>query len=63
MKLNLLLLIGGLMLVSGAVFTFQGLGVLQGSPMTGSSFWAVAGPLVAGLGVSLIIVSLQSRRR
>lgn len=57
------LVIGLLMLVAGGVFTFQGLGYLEGSPMTGSDTWAILGPLVAGLGVSLIIVGLQNRRR
>lgn len=56
------LVIGLLMLVAGGVFTFQGLGYLEGSPMTGSDTWAILGPLVAGLGVSLIIVGLQNRR-
>jgi len=60
---NLPLVVGAVMLVAGAVFTFQGLGVLEGSPMTGSSFWAVAGPLIAGFGVSLMIVSVQNRKR
>jgi len=60
---NLPLLVGALMLVIGAVWTFQGLGYLEGSVMTDSTFWAVVGPLVAGLGVSLMIVSLQNRRR
>ena len=60
---NLPLVVGAVMLVAGAVFTFQGLGVLEGSPMTGSSFWAVAGPLIAGFGVSLMIVGVQKRKR
>jgi hypothetical protein len=60
---NLPLVIGGLMLLAGAVFTFQGLGVLKGSQMTGESFWAVVGPLIAGLGVALMIVGVQNRRR
>ncbi len=60
---NLPLVAGVLMVVCGGVFTFQGLGYLEGSAMTGSSFWAIAGPLIAGLGVSLLIVSLQNRRR
>jgi hypothetical protein len=55
------LVIGTLMLVFGGVFTFQGLGYLKGSAMTGESFWAVVGPLIAGLGVALIIVGVQDR--
>ena len=50
------------MLVVGAVWTFQGLGYLEGSPMTGVEVWAVIGPLVAGLGVALVIVGVRGRR-
>lgn len=57
------LVLGVVMLVVGGVFTFQGLGYLEGSPMTGVEFWAVVGPVIAGLGVSLIIVSLQNKGR
>lgn len=43
----------------GLVWTLQGLGYLAGSPMTGVATWAIIGPLVAGLGVALVIVALQ----
>jgi hypothetical protein len=48
-----LIIVGLLMLVVGAVWTFQGLGYLEGSEMSGESFWATVGPIVAGLGVAL----------
>jgi hypothetical protein len=51
--------IGVLMIVVGAVWTFQGLGYLKGSPMTGVQLWAVLGPIVAGLGVALAYVGLR----
>jgi hypothetical protein len=51
--------LGVVMVVFGALFTFQGLGYVGGSAMTGSSFWAIAGPLIAGLGVALLIVSAR----
>lgn len=54
--------LGALMLLVGAVWTFQGLGYLEGSPMTGEPVWAVIGPLVAGFGVALVIVGLRGRR-
>lgn len=54
--------IGVVMLVVGGVWTLQGLGYLRGSPMTGVAFWAVLGPLVAGLGVALAYVGLRSQR-
>lgn len=56
------LTLGAVMLLLGGVFTFQGLGYLEGSPMTGSSFWAIAGPVIAGLGLALIIVAVQGSR-
>jgi hypothetical protein len=53
--------IGVLMVVIGAVWTFQGLGYLKGSAMTGVQTWAVVGPIVAGLGVALAYVGLRGR--
>jgi hypothetical protein len=58
-KKSLPVLLGGLMVVAGAVWTFQGLGYLAGSPMTGVDIWAIIGPLVAGLGVALVLVGLR----
>ena len=51
--------VGVVMVAFGALFTLQGLGYVGGSAMTGSSFWAIAGPLIAGLGVALLIVSAR----
>ncbi len=59
MKRTLPITLGALMFVVGAVWTFQGLGYLQGSPMTGVAFWAIAGPLLAGLGVALVLVGVK----
>jgi hypothetical protein len=52
-----------LMVVIGAVWTFQGLGYLKGSPMTGVEIWAVVGPIVAGLGVALAYLGLRGTGR
>jgi len=41
------------MIVVGAVWFFQGMRVLPGSFMTGSSLWAVTGAAVAVLGIVL----------
>jgi hypothetical protein len=45
----------------GAVWTLQGLGYLKGSPMTDQSIWAILGPLLAGLGVGLVVVAARRR--
>ncbi|QWZ07823.1 hypothetical protein KRR39_20925 [Nocardioides panacis] len=62
MRKTLTITLGVLMVVIGAVWTFQGLGYLKGSPMTGVELWAILGPLVAGLGVALAIVGVRSPR-
>lgn len=54
--------LGVLMIVAGFVFWGQGLGSIEGSPMTGSTFWAYAGPVIAGFGVALLVVTFQRRR-
>jgi hypothetical protein len=62
MRRTLPIVLGLLMIVVGAVWTFQGLGVIKGSPMTGVSLWAILGPLLAGLGVALGYVGLRGSR-
>ena len=55
--------IAGLMVVVGALFTFQGLGYVGGSSMTGETTWAVIGPILAGLGVGLAVSIVQRARQ
>jgi hypothetical protein len=62
MKQLALLLLGLLILVVGLIWTFQGLGYLEGSAMSGEQTWALIGPAVAGLGVALIIVVTRPGR-
>jgi hypothetical protein len=59
---TVVLTIGGIMVAVGALWTFQGLGVIKGSGMTGVETWAIVGPLVAGFGVALVYLGLRSRR-
>jgi hypothetical protein len=56
------LVLSVLLVAVGLLWTFQGLGYIEGSPMTGVEFWAVLGPAVAGFGVALAIVALRRRR-
>ena len=55
--------VGAVMLVAGLLFTLQGLGYVGGSVMSGVDFWAIAGPVIAGLGVALVIVGVRGTGR
>ena len=55
------IVLGVLMVLVGAVWTFQGLGYLEGSAMTDQTIWAVIGPILAGFGVGLVIVAARRR--
>jgi hypothetical protein len=43
------------MVVVGLLWTGQGLGWIGGSFMSGVPLWAMIGPLVAGLGVMVVL--------
>jgi hypothetical protein len=57
---GVLVVVGVLATIAGAVFALQGFGVLGGSVMSGNHFWAVAGPLIAIAG--LLILAAGARR-
>jgi hypothetical protein len=63
MSRGLAVALGVVLLLVGALWTLQGLGYVGGSPMSGVTFWAVAGPLVALLGLLLAVVGGRGRRR
>ena len=53
--------VGVLLMLGGVVFTLQGVGVLGGSVMSGVTFWAVAGPVIALAGLALALIGLGGR--
>jgi hypothetical protein len=55
-----LLVVGVLLVLTGAVWTLQGLDVLGGSAMSGVTLWAIIGPIVAIAG--LVLAYLGARR-
>jgi hypothetical protein len=55
--------LGVVVALFGVLFTLQGLGYVKGSPMTGSNFWAVAGPLIAVAGAAVATVGVRGRGR
>ncbi|MEP7023166.1 MAG: hypothetical protein ABJB47_05015 [Actinomycetota bacterium] len=54
-----LLVGGGLLTLLGIIFTLQGLGAIGGSAMSGVTFWAFAGPVIAVVGVALAVTGLR----
>jgi hypothetical protein len=56
-----LIIVGIIGLLLGAVWTLQGLDILGGSPMSGNSMWAIIGPIVAVVGILLLLVGARRR--
>ena len=63
MKLWPFVVPGVILIAVGLVWTLQGLNVLGGSAMSGSTLWAVVGPIVAVAGIALIWFGVARRRR
>lgn len=61
MKRVLLVGAGLLITVAGVIFTLQGVGTLGGSVMSGATFWAAAGPVIALMGLAMVTVGLRRR--
>jgi hypothetical protein len=50
---------GSLITVAGVIFTLQGVGVIGGSFMSGTTTWAIAGPVIAVIGLALLMLGLR----
>jgi hypothetical protein len=55
--------VGALLILAGATWTLQGLNVLGGSGMSGHTMWAVIGPIVAVVGLVLVLFGGSRVRR
>ena len=63
LKRALLVGVGLVVLLAGAIFTLQGLGDIGGdNAMSGHTFWAVAGPIIALAGVVMAIIGVRGGR-
>jgi hypothetical protein len=61
---NWLIIGAGVVLsLTGIIWTFQGLGILPGSVMSGVTLWAMLGPVVGLAGLALIVWGFARRRR
>ena len=50
-----LLAVGIALVLFGLLFTLQGFGAVQGSPMSNTTTWSVLGPIIAGAGLVLAV--------
>jgi len=53
---------GSLITLAGVIFTLQGVGIIGGSFMSGTTTWAVLGPVIALMGLALVTAALLRRR-
>jgi hypothetical protein len=56
-----LVVAGVLIAIAGVVFTLQGTGAMGGGAMSGVTFWAIAGPVIALAGLAILVVGLRRR--
>ena len=63
MKAWPVVILGVVLVGMGAVWALQGAGVLGGSAMSGNTLWAVVGPVVAVVGLILVLLGVRIRRR
>lgn len=58
-----MLVLGTVVALLGLLFTLQGVGLIRGSAMSGTTFWSVAGPVIIVIGVALVALGLRRRVR
>ena len=63
MMKTVLLIVAAMLVLFGAVFGLQGLGVLGGSAMTGDRMWAVIGPILVLFGIVLGVWTMRRGAR
>ena len=57
------IIVGVLLCVVGAIWFFQGIGVLEGSFMTGTWFWTVVGVILFALGLRMVVRARRGAAR
>jgi hypothetical protein len=63
MSKPVLVTVGVIVAILGAIFTLQGLGFIGGSAMTGSTLWAILGPIIAVAGIVIAVFGLRRGRK
>lgn len=62
MRTSGLVVVGVVVALLGLLFTLQGIGVIGGSPMSNTTFWSIAGPVVILVGLVVVGIGLRGRR-
>ncbi|WP_144720034.1 hypothetical protein [Agrococcus jejuensis] len=57
------IVLGVILIAAGGLFFLQGIGLVAGSSMTGTTTWTVLGPLIALAGLVVLLVTLRRTRR
>jgi hypothetical protein len=60
---SMLLIVGALIALIGLLFTLQGVGIVKGSAMTGTTLWTVLGPVIIVVGLVVAAIGLRRRTR
>ncbi|MDY6870811.1 MAG: hypothetical protein SV966_09880 [Actinomycetota bacterium] len=60
MKSVVLVVVGVLVALAGGLFALQGFGYVGGSPMSGTTTWSIAGPVIAVVGVGLVYLGWRA---
>lgn len=63
MRSAFLVLFGVIIALFGLLFTLQGFGMVQGSPMSNTTTWSVLGPIIALAGAGMAFLGYRSRKR
>ncbi|MHA0288034.1 hypothetical protein ACXYX3_16480 [Mycobacterium sp. C3-094] len=56
-----LIFVGIVVALFGALFTLQGVGVVGGSPMSNTTTWSVLGPIIAIVGIGVAVLGWRRR--
>jgi hypothetical protein len=54
--------VGVILTIAGVIWALQGFGVIGGSFMSGDSVWAIIGPIVAAIGLLIIVIAVRRAR-
>jgi hypothetical protein len=63
MRRSIQVIVGVVIALIGLLFTLQGVGIVKGSVMTGSTLWTVVGPAIIVVGLVVAAAGVWRRTR